>query len=259
MLKRPLRWLAALTVRFALLCAMPAAAGEVTVYAAASLSNAVQDVVKAWQAQTGHRARTSFAASSALARQIESGAPASLFISADKQWMDYLEQRRLIDPASRTDLLGNRLVLVTPLDGQAVVKLEPGFDLARLLGTGRLATGDPAHVPVGKYAQAALAHLGVWAMAEKRLVRADSVRAALAYVERGEVPAGIVYATDAAVAPRVRVAGMFPVGSHPPIVYPMALVRGQADEAAQSLHTFLRGDQAGGIFKRYGFSLQPAQ
>ncbi|MCM5679934.1 molybdate ABC transporter substrate-binding protein [Schlegelella sp. S2-27] len=263
-MNRPLRWLTTLALPWAvpialLLGSQRALAGEATVYAAASLTNAVQDVVKAWQTQTGHRARTSFAASSALARQIENGAPASVFLSADEQWMDYLERRRLIDPGSRTDLLGNRLVLITPLDSQAVVELEPGFDLARLLGTGRLATGDPAHVPVGQYARAALTHLGVWALAEKRLVRADSVRAALAYVERGEVPAGIVYATDAAVAPRVRVAGIFPATSHPPIVYPMALVSGQADEAAKSLHAFLRGDQAGGIFKRYGFSLRPAR
>lgn len=257
---RPLRHLAAFAVAaLALLCAPSSRAGEVTVYAAASLSNAMQDVLKAWQARSGHRAKTSFAASSALARQIESGAPASVFVSADEQWMDYLEQRRLLAPGTRADLLGNRLVLVTPADGTASVALAPGFDLPRLLGTGRLAVGDPAHVPAGKYAQAALTHLGVWPVAEKRLVRADSVRAALAYVERGEVPAGIVYSTDAAAAPRVRVAGVFPASSHPPIVYPMALVAGQDNEAARSFHTFLKAEEAATIFKHHGFAVLAAK
>lgn len=254
-----LRFTAAAVSAFTLLCTVPAAAGEVTVYAAASLTNAVQDAAKAWQQRTGHTVRASFAASSALARQIESGAPASVFLSADEQWMDYLEQRRLIVPDSRVDLLGNRLVLVTPADSHARVKIEPGFDLERVLGTGRLATGDPAHVPVGKYAQAALTRLGVWAVAEKRLVRADSVRAALAYVERGEVPAGIVYATDASVAPKVRIAGVFPASSHPPIVYPMALVTGQDDETARSFHRFLQSTEAAAVFRRYGFSLHPTK
>lgn len=238
-----------------LLCSAPARAGEVTVYAAASLSNAIQDVARAWQRGAGHTLKTSFAASSALARQIESGAPAGVFLSADEQWMDYLEQRKLLAPGTRTDLLGNRLVLVTPADSTARIALAPGFDLARLLGSGRLAVGDPAHVPAGKYAQAALTHLGAWPVAEKRLVRADSVRVALAYVERGEVPAGVVYATDAAVAPKVRVAGVFPASSHPPITYPMALIAGQDNEAARSFHAFLKGEEAAAIFRRYGFSV----
>lgn len=240
-----------------LACALaaPAHAVEVTVYAAASLSQALQEAVQAWKARTGHVVRASFAASSTLARQIENGAPAALFLSADEAWMDYLAQRGRLVPGSRVDLLGNRLVLVTPADRPQEVRLAPGFDLAAVLGKGRLATGDPAHVPVGKYAQAALTRLGVWPQAQPRLVRADSVRAALAYVERGEAAAGIVYATDAAVAPRVHVAGVFPADSHPRIVYPMALVAGQDSEAARALHDFLQGQEAAEVFMRHGFAV----
>lgn len=238
-----------------LVSAALASAGEVTVYAAASLTNALQDVVKAWEPKSGHTAKSSFAASSTLARQIENGAPAGVFLSADEQWMDYLDQRKLIVPGSRGNLLGNRLVLVTPADAKATVDIKPGFDLAGLLGDGRLATGDPAHVPVGKYAQEALTQLGVWSVAEPRLARADSVRVALTYVERAEVPAGIVYETDAAISPKVRIAGVFPESSHKPIVYPVGLVAGATSDAAKSFHDFLKGPDAAAIFKRYGFTV----
>lgn len=237
--------------------ALGAAAAEVTVFAAASLTNAFEEIAALYQARAPHTVRQSFAASSALAKQLESGAPANIFASADAQWMDWAAQRRLIVPDSRRALLGNRLVLVTAADQPVRIELRPGFDLAALLGpTGRLATGDPAHVPVGRYAQQALQRLGVWALAEPRLVRADSVRAALALVERGEVPAGIVYATDAAVSKSVRVAAVFPEGSHAPIVYPMALVAGQDTVAARDFFAFLQGEQAQVAYRRHGFDVR---
>ncbi|WP_018411756.1 molybdate ABC transporter substrate-binding protein [Methyloversatilis thermotolerans] len=233
-----------------------ARADTLVVFAAASLTNALQDIGKSFEAQSGHTVKYSFAASSTLAKQIESGAQAQLFLSADEQWMDYLAERKLIVTDSRISLLGNSLVLVTPADSKATVALAKGFDLAALLGDGRLATGDPAHVPVGKYAQAALTHLGVWRIAEPRLVRADSVRAALVLVERGEVPAGIVYSTDAAVTPKVRVAATFPADSHAPITYPAAIIAGQDSAAARAFYTYLRSDAASTVFKRYGFSVK---
>jgi molybdate transport system substrate-binding protein len=233
-----------------------ACADTLTVFAAASLTNALQDIGKAFETKTGHTIKFSFAASSALAKQIESGAPAGVFVSADEQWMDYLAERRLIVADSRHTLLGNSLVLVTPADSKATVVIKRDFDLAGLLGSGRLATGDPAHVPVGKYARAALASLGVWQIAEPRLVNADSVRAALVLVERGEVPLGIVYATDAAVTPKVRVAGTFPADSHPAITYPSAVVAGQDTAAARDFNAWLRGDDARSIFNRYGFTVK---
>jgi molybdate transport system substrate-binding protein len=243
----------------ALLLGLPsgvARADTLVVFAAASLTNALQDIGKAFEAKTGHTVRFSFAASSALARQIEAGAQAQVFLSADEQWMDYLAARGLIVPASRIDLLGNSLVLVTPAGRTAQVELKPGFDLARLLGDDRLATGDPTHVPVGKYAKDALIHLGVWGMAERKLVRADSVRAALVLVERGEVPAGIVYATDAAMTPKVRIAARFPADSHPPITYPAAIIAGQDGPAARAFHAWLRSEPAKAVFRRHGFSIR---
>ena len=231
-------------------------ADTLVVFAAASLTNALQEIGRQFESNSGHAVRFSFAASSALARQIEAGAQAQVFLSADEQWMDYLAARRLVVPTSRIDLLGNSLVLVTPAGSTAQVALRPGFDLARLLGDGRLATGDPAHVPVGKYAKDALVHFGVWGIAESKLVRADSVRAALALVERGEVPAGIVYATDAAVTPKVRVAARFPADSHPPITYPAAIIAGQDGPAARAFHAWLRSEPARAIFLRHGFSIR---
>ena len=252
-MKNALRLLAAI-----LLSLQPslAHAADLVVFAAASLTNALQDIGRDFEAKTGQKVKFSFAASSALARQIEAGAQAQVFLSADEQWMDYLGERRLLAAGSRSDLLGNRLVLVTPVENKAAVELKPGFNLAALLGDGRLATGDPAHVPVGKYAQAALTSLRVWNIAEPRLVRADSVRAALTLVERGEVPAGIVYITDAAVTPKVRIAGIFPPDSHPPRVYPAAIVAGPDTTAARDFLAWLRGENARNVFRRYGFALK---
>lgn len=249
----PTRLLSALALS---LVASAVHADTLVVFAAASLTNALQDIGKTFQTHSGHTVKFSFAASSALARQIEAGAQAQVFLSADEQWMDYLAERKLLAAGTRTDLLGNSLVLVTPIDSKASVTLKPGFDLAALLGDGRLATGDPAHVPVGKYAKDALTKLGAWQAAEPRLVRADSVRAALVLVERCEVPAGIVYATDAAVSPKVRVAGVFPADTHAPITYPAAIVAGQDTLAARAFMQWLRGNESTAVFTRYGFSIK---
>lgn len=249
-----------LLATFALCLALLPALGraqETTVFAAASLQNALEEVARLYQRQTGRALRLSFAASSVLARQIEQGAPAALFVSADEAWMDYLEQRKLIVADTRKSLLGNRLVLVVPAGNPVRVELRPGFDLAALLGAdGRWVTGDPTNVPVGRYAQQALTALGAWAAAEKRLVRAENVRVALAFVERGEAAAGVVYATDAAVTQRVRVAGTFPADSHAPISYPAAVVAGHDSPAAREALRFLQGAEAAAVFRRYGFTVR---
>jgi molybdate transport system substrate-binding protein len=228
---------------------------DVTVFAAASLQNALEDIARSTQQQTGRTLRFSFAASSALARQIEQGAPAAIFASADEQWMDYLAQRQLIVPETRQSLLGNRLVLVVPAGSSAKVELKPNFDLAGLLGpNGRWVTGDPANVPVGRYAQEALTKLGVWPMAQTRLVRAENVRVALAFVERGEAAAGVVYETDAAISQRVRVAGVFPADSHAPISYPFAIVARNDSPAAREVLRLLTSAEAREIWRKHGFS-----
>jgi molybdate transport system substrate-binding protein len=234
------------------------AGGGATLFAAASLTDALRALVQAWQARGNPAPRLSFAASSALARQIEQGAPADLFLSADEPWMDYLAQRDLILPETRISPIGNALVLVAPVGAAtAPVTLAPGTDLARLLGPGgRLATGDPAHVPVGRYAQAALTWMGGWEALAPRLARADNVRAALLLVERGEAPLGIVYATDAAASRGVRVLGTFPAGSHPPVTYPFAQTRRAAgNTTARALLEFLAGPEAAPAWQRFGFTL----
>jgi molybdate transport system substrate-binding protein len=195
----------------------------ITVFAAASLTNVLQELGDGFTRETTIPIRFSFAASSALARQIESGAPADIFFSADLEWMDYLQTRNLIRRDSRHDVLGNRLVLIAPADSTLKLKIEPQFPLAAALGKGRLATGDPDSVPVGRYAREALTTLGVWNAVADRIVRADSVRSALAFVDRGEVPLGIVYETDALIDKKVRVVDVFPAASHLPIVYPIAV------------------------------------
>ena len=194
----------------------------------------------------------SFAASFALARQIESGAEADLFVSADQAWMDYLAARGLIRPNSRHNLLGNRLALVAPADSRRVLAIGPRFPLLAALDGERLATGDPDTVPVGRYARAALTTLGVWGEIEPRLVRAENVRSALAFVARGEVPLGIVYETDARVDPKVRVVGLFPDSSHPPITYPIALTR-DAGPGADRFLAYLRGPGGRAEFEKAGF------
>ncbi len=199
---------------------------------------------------------SSYASSSTLAKQIENGAPANVFISADEPWMNYLEERKLIEPGSRFDLLSNKLVLIAPADSSIKVEIGPKFDLAKLLGDGKLATGDPDHVPVGKYAKAALEKLGVWMDVESKLARAADVRSALALVERGEAPLGIVYATDAAITPNVKVVGVFPADTHPKIVYPTALVAGQASDTAKNFIGFLKAPESKAVFEKYGFTLR---
>jgi len=231
-----------------------AAERVLTVFAAASLTNVMEDIGKAYTAQTQVPVRFSFAASSALARQIESGAPADVFASADQQWMDYLATRKLIQPTTRRDVVTNTLVLVAPADSKAQLKIAPGFDLAGALGaSGRLATGDPASVPVGRYARAALTKLGVWKSIEGRLIPADNVRTALNFVARGEAPLGIVYATDAHVDPKVRVVDVFPADSHDRISYPAAATSTAAPNA-QEFVKFLGSDAARAIFERAGFT-----
>lgn len=224
----------------------------VTVFAAASLQNVLTEVGKGWTAKTGREVRFSFAASSAIARQIEQGAPADIFISADADWMDYLAQRSLIAQATRSNLLTNRLALIAPVSSKARLTVARGFPLARALGDGRLAMAAP-EVPAGKYGEAALTSLGVWGSVRDRTARGENVRTALQFVARGETPFGVVYDTDAKVEPKVRIVGLFPAGSHPPILYPAALVvGGQAD--AVGFLVYLRGPQAGAVFARYGFT-----
>lgn len=234
-----------------------ACAQQVTLFAAASLTNALDEVLAGYAQAYGVKARTNYAASSALARQVEQGAPADIFLSADEAWMDYLAERRLVDPATRTSRLSNRLVLIVPAANPVNVAVAPGVDLAGLLGArGRLATGDPSHVPVGRYAQQALAKLGLWGVVEGRLARADNPRAAMVLVERGEAPLGIVYATDAAVSRQVRVAGMFPADSHAPISYPFAIVAGRGRPEVRALFGHLLGAEAAALFRKHGFAVQ---
>jgi molybdate transport system substrate-binding protein len=226
---------------------------ELLVFAAASLTEALEEIGKQYTAETGQGVKFSFAASSALARQLEAGAAADAFVSADVEWMDYVQARGLIDRTSRRDLLANRLVLIVPQESAVSLEIAPGFPLAAALGPrGRLATGDPDYVPVGRYARSALSSLGVWSDVADRLVRADNVRTALAFVARGEAPLGIVYATDARIEPRVRVVGTFPEDSHPRIVYPVAVAHGARPGAARFVD-YVRGKTAGETFRRFGF------
>jgi molybdate transport system substrate-binding protein len=240
-----------------LLAPLAARAQELTVFAAASLTDAMKDVSALWT-KAGHPPLSlSFGASSTLARQIEEGAPAALFASADEKWMDYLARKNLIAADTRKDLLGNDLVLVVPADKPIHVTLGPDFDLFGLLGAnGRLATGDPAHVPVGIYAEQALKKIGWWDKVAPRLASTEDVRAALLLVERGEAPAGIVYATDAAVSKAVMVAGTFPASSHDPVAYPFAVVKSADTPPARALLTFLAGPQAREVFVQRGFKVE---
>jgi molybdate transport system substrate-binding protein len=231
-------------------------AQEVTVFAAASLTNALNEVGEAYAATGRGRIRVSYAASSTLARQIERGAPAQVFLSADQEWMDYLGTRRLVVPSSRVNLLANDLVLVAPTDsalGNVTIARETS--IAAMAGGGRIATGDPDHVPVGRYVRQAMEALGQWSQVEPRLARMDSVRSALAMVERGEVPLGIVYGTDAAATRKVKVLAVFPGSLHAPVVYPAALVSGNESAAARGFLDFLATPQAKGIFTRHGFKV----
>ncbi len=240
------------------LAATSAAADKpsVTVFAAASLTNVLQELGDGFAKTTSIPVRFSFAASSALARQIENGSPADVFFSADLEWMDYLQTHNLIQPDSRHNVVGNRLVLIAPTDSKIKLKIEPGFALAAALGKGRVATGDPDAVPAGRYAREALTTLGVWSNVADRLVRADSVRSALAFVDRGEAPLGIVYDTDALIDKHVRVVDVFPDNSHLPIVYPIALTRRANGDAAKFVD-YVRGPAGQVAFKAYGFTPLP--
>ena len=246
-------------VMLALICAIgghatAAKADEIVVFAAASLKTALDDISAAWTQATGHAAAISLAGSSTLARQIGQGAPADVFISANVQWMDALERDRLIAPDSRRDLLRNSIVLVAHGKKAAPVTIGPGFDLAGLLGDGRLAMAMVASVPAGIYGKAALTSLGVWDSVAAKVAQADNVRAALTLVARGEAPYGIVYATDAAASDNVTVVGTFPSDTHPPIVYPAALVKTAADKpAARDFLSFLASDRARTLFEKQGF------
>ena len=232
------------------------AAPALLVYAASSLTSVLDEIGPEFKRASGQPVKFSYASSATLARQIEAGAGADVFLSADTDWMDYLKSRNLIKNASRIDLLGNRLVLVAPTASPVQLKIAPGFGLRAALGDSRLATGDPDSVPVGKYARSALSSLGVWNDVADRLVRADNVRAALAFVSRGEAPLGIVYASDALADSKVRVVDVFPVGSHPPIVYPIALTT-TASSGAANFIAFLRNASARAVFIKYGFTVLP--
>jgi molybdate transport system substrate-binding protein len=228
---------------------------SITVFAAASMKNALDDVDATFIKQSGIKVVASYDASSALMKQIEGGAPADVFVSADLKWMDYGAQKKLIKDDTRVNLLGNTLVLIASKDSKIDhVTIAPGFDLAKLAGDGRIATGDVKAVPVGLYAQAALEKLGVWSSVEPKMAMTANVRAALVLVARGEAPLGIVYSTDVKVEPGVKVVGVFPEESHDPIVYPVAATTGAKPEATAYL-AFLRSQAAKTIFESYGFAV----
>ncbi|MFT3967503.1 MAG: molybdate ABC transporter substrate-binding protein [Sphingobium sp.] len=226
------------------------------VLAAASLQESLTEAADIWTAKRHPRPVISFAGSSALARQIGAGAPADIFISADEPWMDDVAARGLVRPGTRVSFLSNRLVLVAPAARARPMSIGRGFPLARALGNGRLAMADPDAVPAGKYGKAALSSLGVWAAVEGKVARAENVRAALTLVERGEAPYGIVYATDALASKGVRVVGTFPAGSHPPITYPIALLKSAGNRDAEPFRRFLISREGKAIFTRYGFTAQ---
>ena len=230
-------------------------ADDVVVFAAASLKNALDDAAGAFKIGGGAPAKISYAASSQLAKQIESGAPADIFISADLAWMDYVQKHNLIQPATRKNLLGNQLVLVAPADSNVQVDIKPGFDLVGMLNGGRLAMADPASVPAGKYGKAALQKLGVWDAVQPHVAGAENVRAALLFVDRKETPLGIVYATDAASDPKVKIVGVFPEDTHPPIIYPAALTVASKNPDAVKFLQFLESPAARAPFEKQGFTV----
>jgi len=236
------------------LCAIvPCHAAPPLVLAAASLQESLNAAADAWAARRHERPILSFASSSALAKQIDAGAPADIFISADEPWMDDVARHGLVKPGTRTSFLGNRLVLVAPAATAKPVAIRPGFPLARLLGDGKLAMGEVSSVPAGKYGKEALARLGIWDAVSGKVAGADSVRSALALVERGEAPYGIVYATDALAAKTVKVVGVFPENSHAPITYPVAVLTASTSPEAEAFRRFLISGAGKAIFRRYGF------
>jgi molybdate transport system substrate-binding protein len=242
----------------ALMVSGAAAQSDVVVFAAASTTNAVTEIGKLYDDRNLGRVTPSFASSSTLAKQIARGAPADVYLSANKNWMDFLEARNMIDKESRRDLLGNRIVLIALLSSTLkAIDVAPGFSLLRFVGKGgRLSIGDPEHVPAGMYGKQALQNLGAWGAVKDHLAPMKDVRAALVLVERGETPLGLVYATDAAISKKVRVVGTFPATSHAPIVYPVAAVVGGKADAAEGFIDFLRSPQSRAIFEKYGFDVR---
>jgi molybdate transport system substrate-binding protein len=231
------------------------AADKVLVFAAASMKNALDNIDAEWTKQTGKEVTVSYAASGALAKQLENGAPADVFISADTDWMDYVAKKKLIKDDTRVNLLGNQIVLVAAKDKAKPVEIKEGMDLATLIGDGRLAMGEPKTVPAGKYGQAALEKLGVWSSVQGKVAGAESVRAALALVSRGEAPYGIVYQTDVSSDPGVAVVGTFPESSHPPIIYPIAITADSKNPDTQAYFDFLKSAKAVPLFEHEGFTV----
>lgn len=226
------------------------------VLAAASLQEAMSDAARVWAARKHAQPVISFAGSSALARQIEAGAPADLFVSADEEWMDYVAGKGLLKPGARAQFLSNQLVLIAPANSRANLRIAHNFPLARALGGGRLAMADPVAVPAGKYGKEALTSLGVWSSVQGRIAPAENVRAALLLVERGEVPFGIVYATDARASSKVRIIGTFPPASHTPITYPIATLKASKHPEAEAFRRFLLSRDGKVIFARRGFAVR---
>ena len=232
-------------------------ADTVTVFAAASTTNAMTDIGQLYMAQQKDKIRFSFASSSTLAKQIDNGAPADIYVSANVKWMDYLINKRMILPNSRVDLLGNRIVLIVP--SQSALKhidIKPDFPLENYLGDGRLAMGDPEHVPAGMYGKEALKRLKVWQRVKNKVAGMKDVRAALMMVERGEVPLGLVYSTDAAISSKVRIVGVFPPETHSPIIYPVAIVANHGRPSVERFMAFLKSEAARTVFEKYGFRVR---
>jgi molybdate transport system substrate-binding protein len=229
--------------------------GQITVYAASSLTNALQDIAEIYQKKSGKKIRFSFAASSALARQIEAGAPADIFFSADEDWVDYLQERALVQPQNRRALLSNRLVLIAQKESKVALKLQPNAPLLQALGNGRLAMADPDFVPAGRYAKQALTSLQIWPQVAGKLARAENVRAALSFVARAEAPLGIVYATDAFLDKRVRIIDFFPETSHEKILYTAVVIPRTAHKEVLDFFNFLRSAEAREIYQKYKFTI----
>ncbi|WP_337262095.1 MULTISPECIES: molybdate ABC transporter substrate-binding protein [unclassified Serratia (in: enterobacteria)] len=254
MQQQGIKWLGGMILALGL-TTQASAAEKVTVFAAASLTNALQEIASQYQQGKEVQVVSSFASSSTLARQIEQGAPADLFISADQQWMDYVIDKQQMVNDSRYTLLGNELVLIAAKSAkQNKIDINKTTDWAQLLNGGRLAVGDPDHVPAGLYAKEALQNLGAWAMLEPKLARANNVRSAMALVEREEAPLGIVYGSDAIASDKVNVVGIFPASSHKPVEYPMAIVKDRQNPSVSAFYSYLKGPEAAAVFQRYGFT-----
>jgi molybdate transport system substrate-binding protein len=230
-------------------------AADVVVFAAASLRNALDAVSADYRVETGKRITISYAGSNTLAKQIEEGAPADIFFSADLAWMDELDKKNLLKPGTRTTLLGNTIVLIAPKDSAVSLTIAPDFPLAEALGDGKLAMANVESVPAGRYGKAALISLGVWDSVSVNVAQADNVRAALAFVAKGEAPLGIVYATDAAAEPAVKVVGTFPADTHPPILYPVAILGSSTNPDTQAFFDYIKGPKARDFFIKQGFAM----